>query len=349
MRVGLTYDLRDQYLAEGYSDEDTAEFDRADTIDSLADALTELGYEPVRIGRARDLMERLLAGDRYDLVFNIAEGLSGLSREAQVPAILDAFAIPYTFSDAVVLGIALDKAFTKQVLRDAGVPTADFHVVHDPKDLEAVDLPMPLFLKPIAEGTGKGVTSRSRVQTRPELLRLGAELLTRYRQPVLVETFLPGREFTVGILGTGLKSESLGTIEIVLGEGAEKDVYSYVNKERCEELVEYRLVDDALANEAARLAISAWRALRCRDGGRVDLRADASGHLQVLEINPLAGLHPLHSDLPILATMVQMPYVELIDRIMRSAMDRIQQRPPMRLATRFPSHPTPRLDTQAHA
>lgn len=330
MRIGLTYDLRDAYLAEGLSEEETAEFDRADTIEAIEDALKRLGFEVDRIGRAKELMARLLKGDRFDLVFNVAEGLYGTSRESQVPAILDAFRIPYTFSDATVLGLSLDKAFTKHVLRDAGLPTADFRVVQDLHDLEQVDLPFPLFLKPVGEGTGKGVTSESKVTSRAGLVALGTSLLQRFSQPVLVEEFLPGREFTVGIVGSGAASEAVGTAEIVLKAGAEKDVYSYVNKERCEELVEYRLVTDGMAKEAARLAVLAWRALRCRDGGRIDLRADADGKLNLIELNPLAGLHPEHSDLPIICTMVGMTYLELIDRIVRSALARIGREPPAR-------------------
>ncbi len=131
------------------------------------------------------------------------------------------------------------------------------------------------------------------------------QLLHRYRQPVLIEEFLPGREFTVGILGTGKSAVCLGTLEIILLEQAEPEVYSYVNKERCEELVEYRLVDadrDDQVRRAEEIALAAWRTLGCRDGGRIDLRCDADGCPQFLEANPLAGLHPAHSDLPMLAT-----------------------------------------------
>src|SRR5262245_26456090 len=158
MRVGLTFDLRDHYLAAGYSAEDTAEFDNIETIEALAGALERLGHEVDRIGTVRQLAQRLVAGDRWDLVFNIAEGLRGIGREAQVPALLDAYEIPYTFSDPMVMGLALHKGMTKHVLRDRGVPTAPFALVADPSDVAAVNLPYPLFAKPVAEGTGKGIT-----------------------------------------------------------------------------------------------------------------------------------------------------------------------------------------------
>jgi D-alanine-D-alanine ligase len=148
-------------------------------------------------------------------------------------------------------------------------------------------------------------------------------LLAEFKQPVLVEPFLPGREFTVGILGTGDEAESIGTLEVLLLSGAEPHSYTYVNKERCEELCQYVLVDDAPARKAAEISLAAWRDLNCRDAGRVDLRADAQGQLQVMEVNPLAGLHPEHSDLPILATKIGMPYLELIRRLMKSAEKRV--------------------------
>jgi D-alanine-D-alanine ligase len=155
-------------------------------------------------------------------------------------------------------------------------------------------------------------------------------LLDEFRQPVLLEEFLPGREFTVGLLGTGAEAEVLGTLEIVLLPAAEPEVYSYVNKERCEDLVEYRLVRPDRDDEvrlAEQYALAAWRALGGRDGGRIDLRSDRRGRPQFLEANPLAGLHPQHSDLPMLATAVGMPYVELVRRIVDSAATRIVDSP----------------------
>jgi D-alanine-D-alanine ligase len=319
MRVGLTFDLRDHYLAAGYSAEDTAEFDNIETIEALAGALERLGLEVDRIGTVRQLAQRLVAGERWDLVFNIAEGLKGVGREAQVPALLDVYDIPYTFSDTLVMALALHKGMAKRVVRDCGVPTAPFAVVETMADLSAVDLPFPLFAKPIAEGTGKGVTAASRVTSATALRKLCRQLLERYRQPVLVETFLPGREFTVGIIGTGTAAKPVAVMEVVLNAQAEAGVYSYVNKEECESRVVYRLAEDEEARAAGAVALAAWRALGCRDGGRVDLRQDAVGRPLFLEVNPLAGLHPTHSDLPIMCTLAGVPYETLIGRIVDSA------------------------------
>jgi D-alanine-D-alanine ligase len=335
MHVGLTYDLRDEYLAAGYGEEETAEFDRADTIDALAGALRELGHDPDRIGNARQLVQRLACGDRWDLVVNIAEGLRGVAREAQVPAILEVYEVPYTFSDPLVMALCLHKGFAKTAVKAAGVPTPDFAVVEELADVEELNLPFPLFAKPLAEGTGKGIGPSSVLRNRSALKRLCAELLARYRQPVLVETYLPGRELTVGLVGTGANARVLGTLEIVLLAGAEPEAYSYKNKELCEDLVDYRLVrpeEDEEVRGAESLALKAWRALGCRDAGRIDFRSDSAGRPHFLEANPLAGLHPAHSDLPMLCTRLEIGYSDLIDRIIRSAAERLEPDSGKRLA-----------------
>jgi D-alanine-D-alanine ligase len=330
MRIGLTYDLRDEYLRLGYSEEETAEFDRISTIEAIEAALQRLGHVSDRIGHARQLIARLVAGDRWDLVFNIAEGLRGIGREAQVPAILDVFGVTYTFSDPLVMSLTLHKGMTKRVLRDAGLPTPAFAEVTRLDELEGLDLPFPLFAKPVAEGTGKGIDVGSVLRTPAELRARCGSLLERFGQPVLVEAFLPGREFTVGIVGTGARAEVLGTLEVVLLAGADADAYTYANKENCEELVEYRHVTaaDPQVCAAEATALAAWRLLGCRDGGRIDLRADGRGEPQLLELNPLAGLHPEHSDLPMICTAIGMPYDMLMHRIVVSASERIPAAPP---------------------
>jgi D-alanine-D-alanine ligase len=326
-RIGLTYDLRTEYLAAGYSEEETAELDRPETIDAIAQAIEGLGHRVDRIGSARRLVERLAAGDRWDLVFNFAEGIAGRARESQVPCILDVFGIPYTFSDPLVMAICLDKWLAKLVLRQAGLPTPDFALVERPEQATTVRMDFPLFVKPVAEGTGKGVSPASIVHDPASLLARCEELLGRFGQPVLVETYLPGREFTVGLVGTGGAARVMGTLEIHLRPTAEPNVYSYQNKEYCEERVDYVFVrpeEDPVVAEAERIALAAWRVLGCRDAGRLDLRCDAQGRPQFLEANPLAGLHPTHSDLPMICRARGIPYEQLIGWIIESAAQRIQ-------------------------
>ena len=323
MRIGLTYDLRADYLAMGMSEEESAEFDAEITIESLANALTGLGHEVIRIGHIRALTERLVKGERWDGVFNICEGVQGYAREAQVPALLEAYNIPAVFSDPLTLALTLDKEWTKRIVRTAGVPTADFALIESPDDIAKVNLPFPLFLKPVAEGSGKGVNERSHVANVDELRTVATELLTRFRQPVLAETYLAGREFTVGITGTGADAAVLGVIEIKPTAKGTQSGYSYEDKEHWEHRITLHLVDDADARGAAAVAVAAWRALRCRDGGRVDIRCDAAGRPHFLEVNPLAGLNPHHSDLCFLANFKGLSYQDLIGLIMTSFQKRL--------------------------
>jgi D-alanine-D-alanine ligase len=323
VHIGLTFDLRSDYLAAGYGDEDTAEFDGAATIEALAAALVRLGHRVERIGNVRALARCLADGRRFDLVFNICEGLAGYGREAQVPALLDAFELPYTFAEPLGCALTLHKGMAKHVLRGAGVPTPDFAVVESAAQAHSIDLPLPLFVKPVAEGTGKGVDGGSVVRERAQLAPVCARLIERYRQPALVERFLPGREFTVGLIGSGDAAYALGTLEVTLLDSAEPGAYTYTNKEECETRVRYTLLPDGPERERIEaLALAAWRVLLGRDAGRVDLRLDEHDAPQVMELNPLAGLHPEHSDLPILCTQLGIGYDTLIGWIVESAAQR---------------------------
>lgn len=323
LRVGLVYDLRVEYLADGYSEEAVAEFDSEDTVKELGKAIRTLGCRVDRIGNARALCKRLVAGDRWDLVFSIAEGVRGRSREAQVPAILELYGIPYTFSDPLTCATTLDKAVAKTIVRDSRLRTPNFHVVREPGDVAAVRLGFPLFAKPIAEGTGKGVDVRSLVKNRRDLGTVCRSILKRLRQPVLVEEFLPGREFTVGILGTGKEARVLGTMEVEVLPKSGRTIYSLDMKERCEDLVRYSpLCSGRMRSSVEALALASYKVLECRDAARVDVRLDAAGRAHFLEVNPIPGLHPTHSDLPMIATQQGMAYPDLIGAIIASSLQR---------------------------
>jgi D-alanine-D-alanine ligase len=320
--IGLTYDLKDDYIAAGFSKEEAAEFDSPQTIQALEDTVRSLGFQVDRIGNLRALMKRLLAGDRWDLVFNIAEGVRGPGRESEVPCLLEAFRIPYTFSDPMVLALCLHKGMTKHVIRDNRIPTSDFLVLEREEDVGKVNIPFPLFVKPVAEGTGKGVSPHSKVETPEDLRKTVLLLWERFHQPVLVERFLPGKEYTVGIVGTGPEAEVIGGMEIRYGSDAEGDIYSYSNKAQYEGRITYRPIENSTKDKIYRLALDAYRALYCRDGGRVDIRENEKGEPQFLEINPLPGLHPVDSDLPILSRLNGVSYAQLIERILTSACKR---------------------------
>jgi len=322
--VGLVYDLRKDYLAEGFSEQDVAEFDSEDTINSLHKTIEKLGYRVDRIGSGKSLCKRLAAGDRWDMVFNIAEGIGGRCRESYVPAILEMYKIPYTFSDPLVCATTLDKAIAKQLVAQSGLATAAFAVVEKEEDLNDIKLNYPLFAKPLAEGTGKGIDGNSHIENPKQLKKICLQLLTEFRQPVLVEEYLPGREFTTAILGTGTDAAVLGTMEIEMRSKDEPAVYSYVNKEECESRIFYHpiLNAPAIKKEVETLALECYKILQCRDAGRVDVRLDKTGKACFLEVNPLPGLHPKHSDLPMIATQEGMSYETLIGTILDNAFKR---------------------------
>lgn len=320
MRLGFVYDLKADYAGLGLSEEALAEFDGEETIAAIAAALQSFGFEVDRIGHVKALVARLAQGDRWDLVFNCAEGQFGPGREATVPALLDAYQIPYTFSGPVTMTTTLDKAVAKKLVAAAGVPTARYAVVNHPADVEAVTLPFPLFAKPLAEGSGKGVLARSHVRNKIELREICERLLADFAQPVLVETYLPGREFTVGILGGGAAARIIGVAEIGMQHGADGQFNSYHNKQN--ELETYHLVRDAEALRAGDVALKAWIALDGQDAGRIDLRSDAAGQPHFLEANPLAGLKEGYSELPILAEMAGLSHHDLLRAILQSALSR---------------------------
>ena len=323
MITGLTYDLKTTYLQQGFSHEEVAEFDSEETITGIEAALNELGFRTERIGNIMELTRALAGNKRWDLVFNIAEGMYGIGRESQVPALLDAFRISYVFSDPLVLSLTLHKGMAKHVVRGNGIPTAAFAVVKGEKDLKNIELEYPLFIKPVAEGTGKGISRKSLINKTDELAVNAMELLHTYGQPVLVEEYLPGREFTVGITGTGDAAKPCGIMEIVVRKKEEGQIYSLLNKENYESRVAYSLPEKEITERCYEIALKSWNALECRDGGRVDLRLDKHGVPNFIEVNPLAGLNPIHSDLPILCRMNGISYTELISMIMQSALKRI--------------------------
>lgn len=327
MQIAFTYDLRDDYLNLGFSAEETAEFDSVETIDAIEKALTKMGHKVIRIGNIWNLTKALAKGESWHLVFNVCEGLQGLAREAQVPALLDAYNQPYVFSSPEALIVAHDKSLAKLKLAQAGLATASWQVFKNEVELTDLSLAFPVFLKPVAEGTGKGISAKSLIEKLDDFAPVLTELLERYNQPVLVEKYLSGREFTVGVIGNGAAAKAIGVMEIISKPGAEAGGHTYHNKENCEALMEYKLADDTTAIAAAKLAEDAWKILECRDAGRIDIRCDENGVPHFLEVNPLAGLHPTHSDLPILASQNGMDFQSLMENIIDSATKRIKLQP----------------------
>ncbi|MDZ7741513.1 MAG: D-alanine--D-alanine ligase [Bacteroidota bacterium] len=328
MRIGLTYDLKEDYLKMGLSPEEAAEFDSIETIDAIERVLQDMGFSTERLGNAYSLLEMLGKAKRWELVFNICEGLHGAGREAQVPAILELFNIPYVFSDVLCLSLSLHKGMCKHVVRDHAIPTADFQVIRSVSEGSKIKLPYPLFVKPVAEGTGKGISPGSFVENESQLKLQLEYLLETFRQEVLVEVYLPGREFTAGLIGSNDDSRCIGVMEVNFKRTHAANTYSFENKLEYQHHVYYTKPEAEVIRKCEEVALASWKALGCRDGGRVDLRMDAGGTPNFIEVNPLAGLHPEHSDLPILARMFGMDYKSLIRNMVFSALNRYQLKAP---------------------
>jgi D-alanine-D-alanine ligase len=299
--------------------EDTAEFDKQETVDAIDAALLKMGFETEQAGNCFQVIEALAAGRRWDLVFNIAEGLYGDGRESVIPAILDQYKIPYVFSGPVILGISLNKYLTRLIVSAAGVPVSPGMLITGLNDIEKCNLQYPLFIKPVSEGTGKGITEKSLLNSPAELEAMAAYLLKRFDQPALVEEYLPGREFTIGVIGSGDEAVAIGGMEI---ECRDNLPYSVEFKENYQEYCKYIPMAKEFTEECKALALNVWKALGGVDGGRVDVKADRNGRMCFMEVNPLAGLHPVHSDLPILSRMTGIEYQTLLEMIMKSAIKR---------------------------
>jgi len=330
----LTYNLKKDV---GNAPPDAqAEFDDIQTIHAIRDTLETLGCDVVLFEATEELPMRLLAR-KPDIVFNIAEGATGRGREAQTPGILNLLGIPLTGSDETTMCLALDKALTKRLLISYRIPTPGYRLA--PKDTgfpsrTPSSLPMsmrglswPVIVKPNAEGSGKGITSRSIATNPAELRTLLEKNLSLYNQDMLVEEYIPGREFTVGLLGNGEGTCVFPPMEIVFQKSAENDtdIYSYDIKREFERYVSYDCPAHISRDLQARIeatALKIYRILRCRDCARIDFRLCPKGKLYFIEINPLPGLAPGYSDLPILAGLSGLSYPALIKNILDSALTR---------------------------
>jgi D-alanine-D-alanine ligase len=332
------------------ADDRYAEWDTPETIDAVARALAAYGAV-VRLEATADFPERVRV-ERPDILFNIAEGLTGVNRESHVPAICEFLGVPYSGSDPLTLSTCLHKGRTKEVLAFNGVPTAPFAVVESLRDLDLLldgrqeemlpstaptrRLPdaFPLFVKPVHEGSSKGVTVRNLVHSRDELVTRVTELLDAYAQPVLVEDYLPGAEFTCAVLGNGNDARVLPIIGMNfddLPDGV-APIYGFEAKwvwdtpDRPLHIFDCPApITDALRRAIESAALRAYRVLGCRDWSRIDVRLDASGSPNVVEVNPLPGILPDPADnscFPKAARAAGMSYDTLIQTCLAHAASR---------------------------
>jgi D-alanine-D-alanine ligase len=330
IRVGFTYNLKRIIPGDDYKTDQEAEYDSPKTIEAISQALKSLGHEVIELEATPDLPVRLGSTD-LDVVFNIAEGIKGRNREAQVPALLELLDIPYTGSDPATLALALDKGIAKRVVRASGVATARGQLFLTSRDKLEKDLHFPLIVKPVAEGSSKGVLSTSVATNEMELRELVSLVLGRYNQGALVEEFLPGREFTVALIGES-RPRVLPPMEIVYHTDKIKTpypVYSYEYKLDPRGEIENQApaqMTDALRKDVEQVARDAFSALGCRDFARIDVRLNAEGKACFIECNPLPGLTPKWSDLCLISESVGMDYTTLIAELVSPAIRRWREK-----------------------
>lgn len=328
-RIGLAYNLKRLAAKRAADDDRDAEYDAQSTIDAIADAIASHGHEVVRL-EATPAIVRELPEAGIDLVFNVAEAAHGRTREAQVPALLDLLRIPHTGSDAATMAICLDKELCKRVVGAAGVPVPRGVLMRGDEPASVLEeLRFPLIAKPNAEGSSKGVLPGCVVDDEPALRALLARLHAKYRQPILVEEFLPGREFTVAVLAEaedGTRPVLLPPMELVYTDPSTKHpVYAFEDKLDWSKGIRYdrpAVLDEPMRARIEYVVKGAWYALGCRDVARFDLRCDAAGEPRFIEANPLPGLTPGWSDLCLIAEACGLDYRALIGRILAPALHR---------------------------
>lgn len=338
-RVALLYNLKDNMHIPATDVPDAlAEYDSVATVQALEDALLAGGHQVVSLEADETLVDTIRQAGA-DICFNIAEGRRGEARESQVPALLEMLGIPYTGSKVLAHALSLDKAAAKRVWRDCGLPTVPFQVMRRGDERLEQGLDFPLFVKPVREGSGMGINGQSVVCDEAGLRDQVRWVVRSYGQPALVETFLPGREFTVGVLGNRLMPwqqargfydergyHVLPVLEIDVSplREAEGLYNSYAKTERPLDL-DYLCpapIDDRLEAELRSLAVQAFEAIGALDVARVDFRLDRDGMPYLMEINTLPGLNPTYSDMVIAARAGGMSYRVLVNEILNLAVDR---------------------------
>lgn len=332
-KVALTYNLKRSISTdEGLPEDYFAEFDDEETVDAIATALETNGYKVTKI-EADKKVYNLLMKLKPNIVFNIAEGLNGENREAQIPTILEMLNIPYTGSGPTTLTISLNKGLTHQILNHAGVPSPSFQIFTNAYTEIKKELGFPLVVKPLAEGSSKGIRNNSLVRNEQDLKKQISWVLKTYNQPAIIEEFLPGREFTVGLIGNN-EPKVLPIVEILFDKlpSGSNPLYSYEAK-WIWDTIEKPLkmfscpaeIPIKLKKKIQNTAVKTFKILNCRDLCRIDMRLDEKGEPHVLEVNPLPGMIPkpdAHSFLPAAATAAGFTYDRLINTILWTALQR---------------------------
>jgi len=341
-QIAITANLSDSFIAEAGSPPDAgAEFDRWHTVEAIASALEGEGHQAYFL-QADQSLPVALTNLRPDICFNIAEGLQGDGREAQVPALCEMLGIPYTGSQVVANAVSLNKTMTKRIWGQQGLPTAPYYEFASLEEIAHTDLHFPLFAKPAREGTGMGINNASIINDHVELVDRVAWISETYRQPVLVEEYLPGREFTVGFIGNrGIPSfrrrpwlydtdgyHWFPVLEIDTLVSVSPSIYGHdaksldIGTTGAPNYLCPADIPESLRAQLIDLTRKAAEALEVRDVARVDFRLGADGEPYLLEINTLPGLNPLLSDLCIMAAAEGITHQTLISEILYLSAER---------------------------
>ena len=309
-----------------------AEWDTWDTINAVKAAI-ECFHDVTMIEADQNAYQRFTE-TKPDIVFNIAEGFNGVSREAQIPAILDMLGIPYTGSDPLTLATCLDKARTKEILSFHKVPNARFVIADSPAEITNLKLKYPLIVKPVSEGSGKGIFSSSFVENKKDLTREVERITVEYGQSALIEEFLPGREFTAAVMGNGAEAEVLPIVEINYKDFPDDfiPIYSYEAKwilDTKENPLDVFHCPAAITPELEKAikenVLRTYNILRCRDWSRIDVRLDDRGIPNIIEVNPLPGILPNpeeNSCYPKAARTAGINYNDMINKVLFAAVKR---------------------------
>ena len=330
MKIALIYNKKRKPRKGNYPQDYYSEFDSKDTVNSIALALQSRGHRVAQVEADKNLFDKL-KNNRPDFVFNIAEGIKGVSREAQVPTLLDLLGIPCTGSGALALALTLDKAKSKKIFKYEGIPTPGFQVSIRGTEALNKKLTFPLIVKPNREGSAKGISSESVVHDEATLRQQVKKTIGSYKQEALVEEFIEGKELTVAILGN-FPTRVLPVLEIDFSNcaGSGEYFYSWKMKEfqgnRKLNLVPAfhcpARLSEAEEISVKTVALRAHQSLGCVDFSRTDIRLDKNGTPYVLEVNPLPGLDPAESNYPHAAKAAGIGYEDLINTILDEALKR---------------------------
>lgn len=331
LSIGLCFETFETYpVRPGDPPDAHVEYEPESTIEALEAAIQSLGHRPVRLGSPHALLDLLAGGGRpgVDAVLNLAEGHGSRNREAWAPILLEMAGIPALGSDALSLSMSLDKAWANRLVASAGIRTAPFCVIDDPELAYGGPLPapFPLFVKPRWEGTAKGIRRSSKVTSRAELAGEVERIVRDYRQPALVEAFLPGAEYTVTIIGNR-PPRALPTVQRALDRASGIGLHALEGPGRTGTAALEPITPGALEPELERtlaaMALQAFALFECLDFARIDFRIDAQGLPAFLEINPLPTF-ATDGTFAILAEIEGCTLPEMLARCVRAGLERLR-------------------------